>query len=216
MKTSNVSQERWFMGSRSCFAAPSPEIEKSGNGVGTEHRTPCALATHELVIPTTLSSRYVAEVTGLSFALPLFSHWRSYKWSPNGVGGEGWELFLVFYSFSNSKYINSTRSTTNERETLRVTLPLALQWHTRTVRPFPSCPVSPPPPKIFSNGWIYTSNNLPSSGAASVHLSRAACWAPTASGAGPIRTVVTLQEYSLCCRLKRLSFPCSAVTFLSI
>lgn len=147
MKTSNVSQERWFMGSRSCFAAPSPEIEKSGNGVGTEHRTPCALATHELVIPTTLSSRYVAEVTGLSFALPLFSHWRSYKWSPNGVGGEGWELFLVFYSFSNSKYINSTRSTTNERETLRVTLPLALQWHTRTVRPFPSCPVSPPTPR---------------------------------------------------------------------
>ena len=64
------------MGSRSCYAAPSPEIEKSGNGVGTEHRTPCALAlaTHELVIPTTLSERYVAEVTGLSFALPLFSH----------------------------------------------------------------------------------------------------------------------------------------------
>lgn len=154
MKTSNVSQERWFMGSRSCFAAPSPEIEKSGNGVGTEHRTPCALATHELVIPTTLSSRYVAEVTGLSFALPLFSHWRSYKWSPNGVGGEGWELFLVFYSFSNSKYINSTRSTTNERETLRVTLPLALQWHTRTVRPFPSCPVSPPPPPENLFKWL--------------------------------------------------------------
>lgn len=66
------------------------------------------------------------------------------QWSPNGVGGEGWELFLVVYSFSHSKYTDSTRSTTNERETLRVTLPLALQRHTLTVRPFPSCPVSLP------------------------------------------------------------------------
>lgn len=186
--------------------------------MGIEHRTPCILATHQLSHSHTFLTRCYRSNR---FALPQFSQWRSYKWSPDGVGGEGRELFLVFCSFSNSKYTNSTRLTTNEHETLSVTLPLALQWCTQIIPSFPSCPVALSP-EIFLSlfkwlGLYQEQRSLPWEPLLFICLALLAELSLPVAPSPIKRAAVILQEYSLCCSLKRHSwFPCSAVTLLSI